>query len=47
MIDCGQHSQKVAGLIENLEYRLPLTAPSLESMKKIEEVMKNYEIKGL
>jgi len=37
----------IAGLIDNLEYRLPLTAPSLESMKKIEKVMKNYEIKGL
>jgi len=37
----------IAGLIETLEYRLPLVAPSLESMKKIEEVMKNYEIKGL
>lgn len=37
----------IAGLIDTLEYRLPLTTPSLESMKKIEEVMKNYEIKGL
>jgi len=37
----------IAGLIETLEYRLPLTAPSLESMKKIENVMKNYDIKGL
>ena len=37
----------IAGLIETLEYRLPLVAPSLESMKKIEQVMKNYEIKGL
>lgn len=37
----------IAGLIDTLEYRLPLTPPSLESMKKIEEVMKNYEIKGL
>ena len=37
----------IAGLIDTLEYRLPLTAPSLESMKKIEEVMKNYDIKGL
>ena len=37
----------IAGLIDTLEYRLPLVAPSLESMKKIEEVMKNYEIKGL
>ena len=37
----------IAGLIPTLEYRLPLTPPSLESMKQIEEVMKNYEIKGL
>ena len=37
----------IAGLIPTLEYRLPLVAPSLESMKKIEEVMKNYEIKGI
>ena len=37
----------IAGLIDTLEYRLPLVAPSLESMKKIEEVMKNYTIKGL
>jgi 4-hydroxy-tetrahydrodipicolinate synthase len=37
----------IAGLIENLEYRLPLTKPSLESMKKIEEVMKNFDIKGV
>ncbi len=37
----------IAGLIETLEYRLPLTPPSVENMKKIEEVMKNYEIKGL
>ncbi len=37
----------IAGLIDTLEYRLPLTAPSTESMKKIEEVMKNYDIKGL
>ncbi len=37
----------IAGLIPTLEYRLPLVAPSLESMKKIQEVMKNYEIKGL
>jgi len=37
----------IAGLIETLEYRLPLVAPSSENMKKIEEVMKNYDIKGL
>ena len=37
----------IAGLIDTLEYRLPLLAPSLDNMKKIEEVMKNYNIKGL
>lgn len=34
----------LAGLIENLEYRLPLVAPSSENMKKIEKVLENYEI---
>jgi len=37
----------IAGLLDTLEYRLPLVAPSAQNMKKIEEVMKNYEIKGL
>ncbi|HIP55153.1 MAG TPA: 4-hydroxy-tetrahydrodipicolinate synthase, partial [Sulfurimonas autotrophica] len=37
----------IAGLTETLEYRLPLVVPSKENMKKIEEVMKNYDIKGL
>ena len=37
----------IAGLTETLEYRLPLVPPSSENMKRIEEVMKNYEIKGL
>ncbi len=37
----------LAGLLDTLEYRLPLTAPSSEHMKKIEEVIKRYEIKGL
>ena len=37
----------IAGLIDTLEYRLPLVSPTKESMKKIEEVMKNYDIKGL
>ncbi len=36
----------IAGLIDRLEYRLPLVPPSKENMKKIEEVMKNYEIVG-
>ena len=37
----------IAGLIPTLEYRLPLTPPSAENMKKIEAVMKQYEIPGL
>ena len=37
----------LAGLLDTLEYRLPLTKPSDEHMKKIEEVIKKYEIKGL
>lgn len=37
----------IAGLIDTLEYRLPLTAPSAANMKLIEDAMKNYEIKGL
>ena len=36
----------LAGLIDTLEYRLPLCKPSKENFKKIEEVIKNYEIKG-
>ncbi|MDD5156894.1 4-hydroxy-tetrahydrodipicolinate synthase [Sulfurimonas sp.] len=37
----------IAGLIDTLEYRLPLVAPSNDNLKKLEAVMKNYEIKGL
>lgn len=44
MIKAAMH---IAGLIETLEYRLPLVAPSVENLKKLESVMKNYEIKGL
>jgi 4-hydroxy-tetrahydrodipicolinate synthase len=36
----------IAGLIDTLEYRLPLVPPSNENMKKIEEVMKKYNIVG-
>ncbi|DAB32586.1 MAG TPA: 4-hydroxy-tetrahydrodipicolinate synthase [Sulfurospirillum sp. UBA11407] len=36
----------IAGLLDTLEYRLPLTAPSKENMKRIEEVIKQYDIKG-
>jgi len=36
----------IAGLLDTLEYRLPLTTPSKENMKKIEEVIKQYDIKG-
>ncbi len=37
----------IAGLLDTLEYRLPLTEPSSEHMKRIEDVIKKYEIKGL
>jgi 4-hydroxy-tetrahydrodipicolinate synthase len=36
----------IAGLIDNLEYRLPLVQPSNENMKAIEAVMKKYKIVG-
>jgi len=34
----------IAGLIDTLEYRLPLTPPSNENMKLLEKVMEQYEI---
>ena len=37
----------IAGLIDTLEYRLPLVPPSRENMKKLEAVMKNYNIVGV
>jgi len=37
----------IAGLIDTLEYRLPLVAPSAENMKRLEAVMQNYTIKGV
>lgn len=37
----------IAGLIDTLEYRLPLSKPSDENLKAIEKTMKKYEIKGL
>lgn len=37
----------IAGLIPTLEYRLPLLQPSADNMKKIETILKQYEIKGL
>lgn len=36
----------IAGLLDTLEYRLPLVAPSNENMKKLEEVLKNYTVVG-
>ncbi len=36
----------MAGLIEELEYRLPLVPPSKENMKKIESVLQKYDVKG-
>jgi 4-hydroxy-tetrahydrodipicolinate synthase len=34
----------LAGLMDTLEYRLPLTKPSVENMKKLEDAIKNYEV---
>jgi 4-hydroxy-tetrahydrodipicolinate synthase len=36
----------IAGLIDTLEYRLPLVPPSSENMKKLEEVLNKYTIIG-
>ena len=36
----------IAGLIDSLEYRLPLVSPSSENLKNIESIMKTYDIKG-
>ncbi len=37
----------IAGLIDTLEYRLPLVKPSKENMKKIEDTLKKYKIVGV
>lgn len=34
----------LAGLLDTLEYRLPLTAPSAVTMKKLENILKQYEV---
>ena len=36
----------IEGLISSLEYRLPLCEPSAENLKKIEQTIKQYNIKG-
>ena len=36
----------ITGLISSLEYRLPLCEPSAENLKKIEQTIKQYNIKG-
>lgn len=36
----------IAGLIDTLEYRLPLVPPSTVNMKEIEDIMKKYNIVG-
>jgi 4-hydroxy-tetrahydrodipicolinate synthase len=36
----------LSGLIDSLEYRLPLVAPSAETMAQLEKTLKNYEVKG-
>ena len=35
----------LSGLLDTLEYRLPLTAPSADTMKKLENILKQYEVK--
>ena len=35
----------LSGLLDTLEFRLPLTAPSAETMKKLEKTLKNYEVR--
>jgi 4-hydroxy-tetrahydrodipicolinate synthase len=35
----------LCGLLDTLEYRLPLTPPSKETMKRLEDVVKIYEVK--
>jgi 4-hydroxy-tetrahydrodipicolinate synthase len=34
----------IAGVLDTLEYRLPLTPPSLENMKTLEKVLEKYEV---
>jgi 4-hydroxy-tetrahydrodipicolinate synthase len=34
----------LSGLLPTLEYRLPLTPPSLENMKKLEKTLQKYEV---
>ena len=36
----------IAGLIDSLEYRLPLVPPSKENMKRIEQTLEKYNIVG-
>ncbi len=35
----------LAGLLDTLEFRLPLTSPSKETIKKLENLLKKYEVK--
>jgi 4-hydroxy-tetrahydrodipicolinate synthase len=37
----------IAGLIDTLEYRLPLTMPSNKNLVKLEKVMTDFDIEGL
>jgi 4-hydroxy-tetrahydrodipicolinate synthase len=37
----------IVGLIDTLEYRLPLLAPSIENMNLIEDVLKQCNIEGI
>ena len=35
----------LVGLLQNLEYRLPLVPPSKENMAKIQTILEQYEVK--
>ena len=34
----------LSGLLDSLEFRLPLTSPSKETLEKLEKILKKYEV---
>ena len=34
----------LVGLLDSLEFRLPLTNPSKETLEKLEKILKKYEV---
>lgn len=41
-----KYAMYISGLIDTLEYRLPLTPPNKENMKQIENILNNYKVVG-